>query len=226
MIYIVEDEENIRDIESYALMNSGYETKCFEDGKGFIAQCLIRPPELIVLDIMLPGEDGLSLLQQLRQHTVTCKIPVIIVSARDSELDAVKGLDGGADDYITKPFGVMEFISRVHAVLRRSENKKIDEVFELGGIRVDDSKHNVMVAGEECTLTFKEYKLLITLMKNHGIVLSRERLMQLVWGTDFAGETRTVDMHITSLRKKLGSCGCMIKTVRNVGYKLDEQLYI
>ncbi len=224
MIYIVEDEENIRDIESYALMNSGYETKVFEDGKCFIAQCLIRPPELIVLDIMLPGEDGLSLLRQLRQHTVTSRIPVIIVSARDSELDAVKGLDGGADDYITKPFGVMEFISRVHAVLRRSENKKIDEVFELGGIRVDDSKHNVTVAGVECTLTFKEYKLLTTLMKNHGIVLSRERLMQLVWGTDFAGETRTVDMHITSLRKKLGICGGMIKTVRNVGYKLDEQL--
>ncbi len=223
MIYIVEDEENIRDIESYALMNSGYDIKSFEDGRNFIGQCLILPPELIVLDIMLPGEDGLSLLRQLRQHKSTEKIPVIIVSARDSELDAVKGLDGGADDYITKPFGVMEFISRVRAVLRRSETEKSEETLKFGDIEVDDCRHVVKAAGQECALTFKEYKLLVTMIRNHGLVLSRERLMQLVWGTDFAGETRTVDMHITSLRKKLGSSGGMIKTIRNVGYKLEER---
>ena len=170
---------------------------------------------------MLPGEDGLTLLEKLKSSPVTSPIPVIVVSAKDSELDAVKGLDGGADDYITKPFGVMEFLSRVKAVLRRSESRAQAERFIIGGIELDDSKHTVKANGADCQLTYKEYKLLLTLMQHHGKVLSREKLMILVWGTDFAGETRTVDMHIKSLRKKLGDCGEMIVTVRNVGYKLE-----
>lgn len=221
MIYIVEDEENIREIESYALRSSGYETVCFEDGSGLVSKCRLTPPQLIVLDIMLPGEDGLTLLEKLKSSPVTSSIPVIIVSAKDSELDAVKGLDGGADDYITKPFGVMEFLSRVKAVLRRSESIAQAERFIIGGIELDDSKHTVKANGVDCQLTYKEYKLLLTLMQHHGKVLSREKLMILVWGTDFAGESRTVDMHIKSLRKKLGDCGEMIVTVRNVGYKLE-----
>ncbi len=221
MIYIVEDEENIREIESYALRSSGYETVCFEDGSSLVARCRLDTPQLVVLDIMLPGEDGLTLLEKLKSSPVTSPIPVIIVSAKDSELDAVKGLDGGADDYITKPFGVMEFLSRVKAVLRRSESRAQAERFIIGGIELDDSKHTVKANGADCQLTYKEYKLLLTLMQHHGKVLSREKLMILVWGTDFAGETRTVDMHIKSLRKKLGDCGEMIVTVRNVGYKLE-----
>lgn len=220
MIYIIEDDENIRQMESYALKNSGYETLCFEDGSSFFEQCKIELPELILLDIMLPGADGLSILKKLRSNAMTERIPVIIVSAKSSELDAVKGLDGGADDYITKPFGIMELISRVKAVLRRIDVAPTNRL-NVGAITMDDDRRIVSIAGESCALTYKEFELLKVLMQNNGIVLSRERLMVLVWGTDFAGESRTVDMHIKSLRKKLGNYGDMIKTVRSIGYKLE-----
>ena len=223
MIYIVEDDASIRDIESYALNSRGFETRCFESGKGFISQCLIMPPELVILDLMLPGEDGMSLLKKLKTNEQTKAIPVIIVSARDTEFDAVKCLDGGADDYINKPFGVMELISRVNAVLRRAQKPKQAEKLSFGGIEIDDEAHSVTVCGKDCSLTYKEYRLLYTLVRNKGIVLSRDKLLELVWDTDSSVETRTVDMHITSLRRKLGDCGGMIKTVRNVGYKLVEE---
>ncbi|MCH5278486.1 MAG: response regulator transcription factor [Christensenellaceae bacterium] len=221
MIYIVEDDENIREMQSYALRNSGYETECFEDGAEFFVRIKRELPELVILDIMLPGEDGLSILKRLRENPATSRIPIIIVSAKSSELDAVRGLDSGADDYITKPFGIMELISRVKAVLRRIDVSPVKEL-KLGGISMDDERHIVTVNGEVCALTYKEYELLKVLLLNRGIVLSRERLMVLVWGTDFAGESRTVDMHIKSLRRKLGICGELIKTVRNVGYKIEE----
>ena len=165
----------------------------------------------------------MSLLKKLKTNEQTKAIPVIIVSARDTEFDAVKGLDGGADDYINKPFGVMELISRVNAVLRRAQKPKQMEKLSFGGIEIDDEAHSVTVCGKDCSLTYKEYRLLYTLVRNKGLVLSRDKLLELVWDTDSSVETRTVDMHITSLRRKLGDCGGMIKTVRNVGYKLVEE---
>lgn len=222
MIYIVEDDESIRQMESYALKNSGYEVAECEDGEEFFALVKKELPQLVILDVMLPGEDGLRILRHLRADSKTAKIPVVMVSAKDSELDAVKGLDGGADDYIAKPFGVMELISRVKAVLRRTDSHPTSQI-AFGAITLDDDRRRVFANGQECVLTFKEHELLRTLMQNHDIVLSRERLMDLVWGTDFAGESRTIDMHIKSLRRKLGECGNMIKTVRNVGYKVEEE---
>ncbi len=221
MIYIVEDDENIRQMESYALKNSGFEVAECEDSEEFFALMKRKTPQLVILDVMLPGEDGLSILRRLRSDAQTAKIPVVMVSAKDSELDAVKGLDAGADDYIAKPFGVMELISRVKAVLRRTDSRPGSQIV-FGPITLDDDRRRVFANGQECVLTFKEHELLRTLMQNHDIVLSREKLMDLVWGTDFAGESRTIDMHIKSLRRKLGDCGEMIKTVRNVGYKVEE----
>lgn len=221
MIYIVEDDENIGQMESYALKNSGYSVMLCEDGAELISLCRRELPKLIILDIMLPGEDGLTILKRLRSRQDTAKIPVIIVSAKSSELDAVRGLDSGADDYISKPFGVMELISRVKAVLRRVESMPVGKRLSLGGVTIDDERRRVYVNDVPCELTFKEYELLKVLMSNHGIALSRDRLMMLVWETDFSGESRVVDMHIKSLRKKLGECGYMIKTIRSVGYRMD-----
>lgn len=222
MIYIVEDDVNIRQMESYALKNSGYEVTGFGDGTGFFAACAETVPELVILDIMLPGEDGLTILQRLRADVVLKAVPVIIITAKDTELDAVRGLDAGADDYVTKPFGIMEFISRVKALLRRVAVKEEKEtVYMFGGILLDDEKHLVSVDGEPCELTFKEYELLKYLMINRGLVLSREKIMDRVWGMDFEGGSRTVDMHIKTLRQKLGESGSVIRTVRNVGYKIE-----
>lgn len=221
VIYIVEDDSNIRQMESYALRSCGYEVVECGDGASFWNLSRTSQPDLVVLDIMLPGEDGLSILRRLRDHPATRRIPVIIISAKSTELDAVTGLDTGADDYITKPFGVMELISRVKAVLRRTDVRSTNQI-KLGGIMLDDDKRQVFADGILCQLTFKEHELLKYLLLNHEIVLTREKMMDNVWGTDFAGESRTVDMHIKALRQKLGSCGNMIKTVRNVGYKIEK----
>ncbi len=220
MIYIVEDDINIREMEEYALKNSGFQTKGFSDGDSFFLECKTSLPTLVVLDIMLPGSDGLSILKKLRQNEKTKKIPIIMVTAKTSEIDAVKALDSGADDYINKPFGIMEFISRVKAVLRRFHIEN-EILFTFEEIVLDDKKHEVTSDGKICELTYKEYELLKYLISNSGIVLSRDKIMDNVWGTDFEGESRTVDMHIKTLRQKLGLSGAYIKTVRNVGYKID-----
>jgi len=223
MIYIVEDDINIRQLESYALKNSGYEIAECESAKQLFAKCDEKIPDLIVLDIMLPDQDGLSILKKLKTEHATKKVPVVMVTAKTTELDTVKGLDAGADDYLTKPFGVMEFISRVKAVLRRTNNDLQQLSYKALGIEIDDATHIIKANGKECECTFKEYELLKYLIANKGIVLSREKIMSKVWGTDFEGESRTVDMHIKTLRQKLGECGSAIKTVRNVGYKIDKE---
>ena len=220
-IYCVEDDESIRELVQYALRSGGYETAGFEDADSLWAALRAEPaPSLILLDIMLPGEDGLTTLRRLRQNAATAAVPVIMVTAKTAEYDRVKGLDQGADDYITKPCGVMELMSRVRAVLRRAQGAFTPEALALGSVAVDISRRVVTVEGQEVTLTFKEFELLSYLLKNTGLVLSREKLMEAVWGFDFEGESRTVDVHIKSLRQKLGTAGELIQTVRGVGYKI------
>lgn len=222
MIYIVEDDVDIRELESYALKNSGYEVMAFGESSEFYNACGQNKPDLVLLDIMLPNEDGLSILKKIRADEEMQNVPVMMVTAKTSEIDKVKGLDMGADDYISKPFGVMELVSRVKALLRRCERKENPTVLEYNGIKVDDFKHKVSVKGEPCVLTYKEYELLKYLIANKDIVLTREKLLEKVWGYDFGGESRTVDAHIKTLRQKLGDSGSMIKTVRHVGYKVGE----
>ena len=220
-VYIVEDDASIRELEIYALKNSEFEVTGFESGKSLMAQLEIKVPDIILLDIMLPEEDGLAILGTIRQTGAYADIPVIMVTAKTSEIDAVKGLDLGADDYITKPFGVMELVSRVKAVLRRSA-KKVKTVLVYKNIELDENKHTVLVDGAEVDLTYKEYEILKHLIRNKGIVLTRDRLMEIVWGYNFEQGNRTVDVHIQSLRKKLGTAGEHIKTIRNVGYKIGD----
>lgn len=222
LIYIVEDDTDIRELETYALKNSGYGVKSFGESKSFFKAFAEIKPQLVILDVMLPDFDGLSVLEKLRKDKSTKNIPVILVTAKSSEMDKVKGLDMGADDYLTKPFSVLELISRVRAILRRCTVEEKPETVELGGIVLDDSKHIVTSNGEQCSLTYKEYELLKYLLNNKGMALTRENIIINVWGYDFEGESRTVDMHITTLRQKLGECGNLIKTVRNVGYKAGE----
>lgn len=221
-IYIVEDDVNIREIERYALKNSGYEVEEFESGAELFKRLGKKRPSLILLDIMLPDEDGLDILSKIRADRETAGIPIIMVTAKTSELDKVKGLDLGADDYITKPFGVMELISRVKALLRRTRQAETQSRLSCGDIILDNDKHAVYAAGELCELTFKEFELLKYMMLNQGIVLSRDKIMDQVWGFDYEGESRTVDMHIKTLRQKLGASGSLIKTVRNVGYRMES----
>ncbi len=220
-IYIVEDDINIREIERYSLKNSGYEIEEFECGADFFRRLENHTPELVILDIMLPDEDGMSILAKLRADKKTAKLPVIMVTAKTTELDKVKGLDSGADDYITKPFGVMELISRVKALLRRTRDVETETQMKYGEIVIDDDKHAITVAGNPCELTYKEYELLKYLIRNKGIVVSRDRLLSKVWGFEYEGETRTVDAHVKTLRQKLGEAGSCIKTVRNVGYMVE-----
>lgn len=220
-IYIVEDDVNIREIERYALKNSGYEVEEFENGDDFFKRLDQVIPSLILLDIMLPNESGLDILSKIRASKATADIPIIMVTAKTSELDKVKGLDLGADDYMTKPFGVMELISRVKALLRRTQSNKEESQLRYGEVLLDNDKHAVLVCGEPCELTFKEFELLKYLMINKGIVLSRDKIMDQVWGFEYEGESRTVDMHIKTLRQKLGAAGNFIKTVRNVGYMIE-----
>ena len=220
-IYIVEDDINIREIESYALSRNGFLTTGFENASAFYRALEKDLPDLILLDIMLPDEDGMSVLKHLRTTLLTREIPVIMVTAKTSEIDAVKGLDSGADDYITKPFGVMELVSRVRALLRRSGKRPMEEQIKAGDILLEPGRRKCYAAGQEVELTIKEYELLSFLLLNAGIVMKRARLMEEIWGMDFEGESRTLDAHIKSLRKKLGDAGSCIKTVRNVGYMIS-----
>lgn len=221
LIYVVEDDVNIQEIEMFALKNSGYRVEGFGNAKDFFAKLSEKTPDLILLDVMLPDLDGLSILKKVRTVPDTKKIPVIFVSAKTLEIDKVKGLDMGADDYLAKPFGVMELISRVKALLRRSNAASEEKTLALGEIQIDNEKHCVYVGNQLCELTYKEFELLKMMMQNVGIVLTRDRIMDRVWGTDYEGESRTLDMHIKTLRKKLGAEGTRIKTVRNVGYVLE-----
>ena len=219
-IYIVEDDPNILEIEAYALRGSGFQVYGFERAQPFYEALKKQQPDLVILDIMLPDEDGLMVLKKLRMAPVTRELPIIFVTARTSEIDTVKGLDAGADDYIVKPFGVMELVSRVKALLRRSGHWKETERLELEELVLDPGKRLCQSKGENIELTYKEYELLHYLMLNAGIVMKRELLMDQIWGMDYEGESRTLDAHIKSLRKKLGESGRHIQTVRNVGYLL------
>ena len=224
MIFCVEDDGNIRELVVYTLESTGFQARGFEDGSSFLEALALETPELVLLDIMLPGEDGMELLRKLKASKKTREIPVIMVTAKGAEYDKVKGLDAGADDYVTKPFGMMELISRIKAVLRRSANGSIssEDTFEIGEIRLNLKKHEVTVHGEVVNLTLKEYELLKRLMKNSNIVLTRDQLLEDIWGYDFDGETRTVDVHVRTLRQKLGDAGEQIETVRGVGYRMSR----
>lgn len=222
LIYVVEDDTDILEIETFALKNSNYEVKGFENARDFYKAVEENVPDLAILDVMLPDEDGLQIVSKLRSNPKTKSLAIIMVTAKTTEIDKVKGLDIGADDYLAKPFGVMELIARVKALLRRSGGiKEQHKVFRLDGLLLDDDKHVVSVEGNNCELTFKEYELLKMFLDNVGIVLRRENIMNHIWGTDYSGETRTVDMHIKTLRQKLGSAGNRIKTIRNVGYMIE-----
>ena len=220
-IYIVEDDKNIAEIEQFALKNAGYSVEIFKNAKDFEEKIKAEYPDLVILDVMLPDRDGLSILRDLRTGAGIAKIPIIMVTAKTTEMDKVKGLDQGADDYITKPFGIMELISRVKAVLRRAGLDDAAMNLEFEGIVLDDAKHQVTIDGNPCELTFKEYELLKMLMQNSGIVLQRGQILDRVWGIDYEGESRTLDMHIKTLRKKMGDKGALVQTVRNVGYTLN-----
>lgn len=220
MIFCVEDDNGIRNLMLYTLNASGFEAKGFADSIDFWEELEREKPELILLDIMLPGEDGISILKKLRADVATCDIPIIMASAKGTEYDKVLGLDLGADDYLAKPFGMMEMVSRVKSVLRRS-TPKTTTVMKCGNIELSVEKHSVQVDGKEIVLTLKEYDLLHLFLKNQGFVFTRDQLLEKVWGQDFIGETRTVDVHIGTLRTKLGDAGNLIETVRGVGYRME-----
>ena len=220
MIYCVEDDDNIRELVIYTLETTGLKARGFADGSAFTEALAFETPELILLDIMLPGEDGLAILRKLKNSSKTKDIPVIMVTAKGTEYDKVIGLDSGADDYVTKPFGMMELVSRIKAVLRRSKGSQERENPEIQGVHIDVKKHEVTVDGRTVPLTLKEFELLEKLMRNEGIVLTRDQLLTEIWGYDFDGETRTVDVHIRTLRQKLGEKGEIIQTVRGVGYRI------
>ncbi len=225
MIYIVEDDENIRELVIYTLKTTGFTAKGFEDGKAFREALKTCLPELVLMDIMLPGEDGISLLKRMKETGRTQDIPVIMLTAKGAEYDKVKGLDTGADDYVAKPFGMMELVSRIKAVLRRMERapKVPAGMLENANIVMDVRKHEVTVGGEPVTLTLKEYELLKCLLGNQNVVLTRDKLLEDIWGYDFDGETRTVDVHVRTLRQKLGAAGGRIETVRGVGYRVSKE---
>ena len=223
MIWCVEDDGSIRDIEIYALRSMGFEAEGFEDGASFWAALQKSRPELVVLDVMLPGMDGIELLRRMKADPDLRGIPVVMATAKGAEYDKVQGLDLGADYYLVKPFGVMELVSCVKAVLRRYKPAEKNAVLKSGGIEMNLGEHTVTVSGESVALTYKEFELLRLLMTNPGIVFTRDQLMEKVWGMEYYGETRTVDMHIRTLRQKLGQCGEMIRTVRGVGYRLEAR---
>lgn len=224
MIWCVEDDASIRDIEVYALSSAGFAARGFEDGSSFYAAITgeKEKPQLIVLDVMLPGIDGIELLKRIRANAALKQIPIVMATAKGSEYDRIQGLDLGADYYLTKPFGVMELISCVKAVLRRCGAEDEKSTLNACGISMNTLEHTVSANGERVTLTYKEYELLKLFLSHMGTAFTREQLMERVRGTDYMGETRTVDMHIRTLRQKLGKCGESIKTVRNVGYRMEE----
>ena len=221
MIYCVEDDAAIRDIEVYALRSTGFEAEGCESGAALFAALKKAPAELVILDVMLPGEDGLEILKKLRLGAATRNLPVIMATARGEEYDKITGLDSGADDYLVKPFGMMEMISRVRAVLRRARPERSRSALSLGGVTIDPESRRVTANGPEVALTLKEFELLYTLMSSPGVVFTRDRLLSEIWGTDYDGETRTVDVHVRTLRQKLGEAGSVICTVRGVGYRTE-----
>ncbi len=223
MIYCVEDDASIRDLMIYTLNASGFEAVGFPDGAEFFKALAIEVPKLVILDIMLPGEDGISILKKLRSGVATANLPIIMATAKGTEYDKVIGLDLGADDYLTKPFGMMEMVSRIKAVLRRTEAKNEDRILRIGEIEMNLREHTVSIHGDRIQLTLKEFELLRLFLENIGRVFTREQLLSKIWEADFAGETRTVDVHIGTLRTKLGSAGAYIETVRGVGYRLEKQ---
>lgn len=221
MIFCVEDDSSIRDLMIYTLNSAGFQAVGFSEGKSFWRALQEQKPELIMLDIMLPGEDGITILKKLRSQTAVADIPVIMATAKGTEYDKVIGLDLGADDYLAKPFGMMEMVSRIKAVLRRTAPKETAKILRVGSLELNAGKHTVTVDGERVQLTLKEYELLLKFMDNLGLVFTRKQLLSDLWGADFIGETRTVDVHIGTLRTKLGVCGEYIETVRGVGYRME-----
>ncbi|MCR4781265.1 MAG: response regulator transcription factor [Lachnospiraceae bacterium] len=220
LIYIVEDDKDIREIEEFALKNVNHEVKSYSNAKDFFSAFDNRIPDLCLVDIMLPDEDGNEIVKKLRKNPETKKMPIIMVTAKTSEMDLVRGIEDGADDYIKKPFSVMEMISRVKALLRRVSTEEVHEL-KLDDLVMNNDKHEVSISGNVVELTFKEYKLLSLFLVNRGLVLNRDTIMDRVWGTDYEGESRTIDMHVKSLRKKLGDYGNRIRTIRNVGYVIE-----
>ena len=223
MIYYVEDDTNIRDLTVYALRQAGFEAKGFAAAGEFFSACKVRLPELVLLDIMLPEEDGLSILKRLRAQSSTRRLPIIMLTAKNSEYDRVIGLDHGADDFVSKPFSMLELIARIRAVLRRAEPAQTSGDYTLGILSVSPDRHEVKVAGKDVTLTNKEFELLCLLLRNKGIVLTRATLMDRVWGFESERENRTLDVHIRTLRVKLGEAGSYIETVRGIGYKIGGE---
>ncbi len=221
MIFCVEDDESIRSLELYALRSAGFEVRGFADGDSFLPALREEKPELVILDVMLPGKNGVELLKQMKASSGTCDIPIIMATARGAEYDKIQSLDMGADDYLVKPFGMMEMVSRVKAVLRRCGPKQNRDILTVKGLVVDLTEHTVTVNGERVLLTFKEFELLRLFLSSPGVAFTREKLLSDIWGMEYSGETRTVDMHIRTLRQKLGSYGAMIETLRNVGYRLE-----
>lgn len=224
MIFCVEDDSSIRELMLYTLNSAGFEAIGFSDSKPFWEALQEKKPDLIMLDIMLPGEDGITILKKLRSQTAVADIPVIMATAKGTEYDKVIGLDFGADDYLAKPFGMMEMISRVKAVLRRTTPKETSKILRVGNLELNTGKYIVTANGERVQLTLKEYELLLKFMNNLGFVFTRSQLISDIWGADFIGETRTVDVHIGTLRTKLGICGEYIETVRGVGYRMESRI--
>ena len=223
MIWCVEDDPSIREIEVYALNSTGLEARGFADGGELWEALGTEQPELVLLDVMLPGEDGVAILKRLRSDERYREIPVIMATAKGTEFDKVQSLDFGADDYITKPFGMMEMVSRVKAVLRRSQPKQSAPLLKLKGLTLDENQHTVTIDDQRVVLTYKEYELLRLFLSPPGMAFSREQLLQTVWNTEYAVETRTVDMHIRTLRQKLGEYGRYIEAIRGVGYRLEDK---
>lgn len=224
MIFCVEDDSSIRDLMLYTLNSAGFEAIGFSDSKTFWEALKEQKPQLIMLDIMLPGEDGITILKKLRSQTAVADIPVIMATAKGTEYDKVIGLDLGADDYLAKPFGMMEMVSRVKAVLRRTIPRENIKVLHIGNLELNMGKHTVTANGKRVQLTLKEYELLLKFMENPDFVFTRKQLLSDIWGADFIGETRTVDVHIGTLRTKLGDCGEYIETVRGVGYRMEAKI--
>lgn len=221
MIYCVEDDTNIRDIEVYTLQSTGFEAVGFSEGFSFLEALQHKLPQLVLLDVMLPGDDGITLLKHLKENSATREIPVIMATAKGAEYDKIVGLDLGADDYLVKPFGMMEMVSRVRAVLRRTASKQESHLLKAGGIVLNPAEHTVLADGERILLTLKEYEMLRLFLSHPGMVYTRDQLLSDIWGIDYDGETRTVDVHVRTLRQKLGPCGDLIQTVRGVGYRLE-----
>lgn len=224
MIFCVEDDASIRDIEIYTLKSTGFEAEGFADSASFFEALKSTTPELVVLDVMLPGEDGVTILKRLRSNSATRELPVIMATAKGAEYDKIMSLDLGADDYLVKPFGMMEMVSRIRAVLRRSSPRQDQGILSIGGIIMNLGEHTVLAGGSRIDLTFKEFEMLRTFMSHPGMVFTRDQLLSDIWGMDYDGETRTVDVHIRTLRQKLGCCGELIETVRGVGYRMEAYI--